>query len=441
LLQRTGRRAEAIRLLEQAVASEPSRAEHSMNLGAAYLATARINDALAALERAIALDETSADAHYNLGVALAVRGRADEAIASYERCLALDRGHLSALNNLAELKRQRGQLDEALALLDRAIDVDPQFAVARYNRALVWLAQGRLAEGWEEYEWRLRCEGSDARRFDQPAWDGSPLPDKTLLLTAEQGLGDTLQFIRYLPLVTERCRHVVVEVPARLIPLLEASGFKGLVAEGTPLPRFHVHLPLLSLGRVFGTTLETIPGRAPYLAARPNLVEPWRAELARLPGLRVGIVWQGRASYRNDAARSIPLAQFAPLAKVAGVRLIGLQKGPGVEQISAVRGTFQVVDLGSRIDGDVGAFMDTAAIMKNLDLVITSDTAAAHLAGALGVDVWLALDTGCDWRWLVERTDCPWYPTMRIFRQRAPGDWSGVFRSMADELAKLAGAR
>jgi Tfp pilus assembly protein PilF len=428
---------EALELLDRAIAIEPTSAVFHGHLGAVLLAMGRFEPARAELERSVQCDPAHAEAHYNLGIALYNLGRVDESVASYRRCVQLQSNNASAHNNLGDVLRELGKFDEALVHLEQALAAEPRSPHAHYNRSLIWLSQGRLAKGWGEYEWRFHCTDLKQRPLAQPAWDGSSLADKTLLLHAEQGLGDTLQFIRFLPQVRRRCRDVVVEVQPSLVPLLRQSGFDGLIAHGSPLPRFDVQLPMLSLGRALGVTLETIPRDVPYLQANAELVERWRADLSGLAGFKVGIAWQGAPTYREDRYRSIPLAAFAPLARVPGVELVSLQKGPGVEQISMLGGSFHVVDLGSRLDERSGPFMDTAAIMKNLDLVITSDTVTAHLAGALGVRVWVALRIAADWRWLTARGDSPWYPTMRLFRQKTFADWSGVFDDMSAELKRM----
>lgn len=435
LALQTGRRDEAVRLLEQAVAADPTIAVYHGNLASAYLTAGRYEEARGALQQAIRRDPTFAEAFYNLGVVLYNLGRLDEAVDAYRHCLELRAGNASAHGNLGDLLRELGQFDQALAHLEQALAVDPQLPNAHYNRALVLLSLGRLEEGWAEYEWRWRCREFSRRQLAQPSWDGSPLADKTLLIHAEQGLGDTIQFIRYLPLARQRCGNVLVEVQANLVPLLECSGLSGLVAQRAALPRFDFQLPMLSLPGIFGTTLETVPAAVPYLKARPELVDSWREKLSRYSQFKVGIVWQGSPSYREDRYRSIPLPYFTPLAHVPGVQLFSLQKGPGSEQISSLRNEFHVVDLGS-IDTHAGPFMDTAAIMKNLDLIITSDTASAHLAGALGVPVWVALRIAPDWRWLTHRATSPWYPSMRLFRQKHFGDWPGVFEEIAHELRR-----
>ncbi|KKK46695.1 hypothetical protein LCGC14_3162670, partial [marine sediment metagenome] len=228
--------------------------------------------------------------------------------------------------------------------------------------------------------------------------------------------------------------RVLVCVPSVLVPLLRQSGIENLFSVGAQLPPFDVYAPLLSLPEILQTRLVSIPADVPYLHANPSLVQRWRPAVERFAGFRVGINWQGNPEYKFDRYRSIPLVEFGPVAKVAGVRLISLQRIHGMEQIGELSGRFDVAILADDLDTAAGAFMDTAAIMRNLDLVITSDTATAHLAGALGVPVWVALSFAPDWRWLLDRDDSPWYPTMRLFRQTRLGDWSGVFERMAAEL-------
>jgi ADP-heptose:LPS heptosyltransferase len=299
---------------------------------------------------------------------------------------------------------------------------------------------GDFEHGWPEYEWRWRRPKSPPRRLPQPRWDGAPLAGKTLLVYMEQGLGDMLQFIRYAPLLKAQGANVLVECPAFLHPLLSrCPGIDRLLAEGSPLPEFDVHVPLLSLPHLLGTTLATIPAQVPYLYAGEERVQRWAEELRPLEGFKVGICWQGNRHHQWDHFRSFPVEHFAALAAVPGVRLVSLQKGPGAEQLRKLGGSFPVVELDSEKDASAAAFMDTAAIMKNLDLVVTVDTSIAHLAGGLGVPVWVALSAVSDWRWLLQREDSPWYPTLRLFRQRALGDWDGVFGRMAAELKKQSG--
>jgi len=438
LAMQTGRTAEGLPLLERAAAAQPANVTFATNLAAAYLSLGRADEAFAPLETALKHDPAHAIAHYHLGLAHAAGGRLDEAIAAYRRAAELEPTMAAARNNLGDALRTRGCLDEAAVQLDAALAAEPQSPYAHYNRALVWLAQGRMPEAWAEYEWRWRCREFPQRKFDAPRWDGAPLTDKTLLVHAEQGLGDCIQMVRYLPLVRQRVGQVRVDVQSALIPLFQSSGIADLVTPGEAVS-YDVHVPMASLPLMFETTLATIPAGVPYLHAESSLMAPWRARLAEYPGFRVGIAWQGSPTYREDRYRSIPLDRFSGLADVQGVVLVSLQKGFGCEQLTAGARRFEIVDLGGDVDRTSGPFLDTAAIMQNLDLVITSDTSIAHLAGALGVPVWVALGASPDWRWLTDRDDSPWYPSMRLFRQKAWGRWDDVFATMAAALAELVG--
>jgi hypothetical protein len=299
------------------------------------------------------------------------------------------------------------------------------------------LLLGDFERAWPDYEWRLQLREQPARRAQQTLWDGSSLEGRTVLIECEQGLGDTIQFIRYAAVVGAQAGRVVVEAPARMLALLRrVPGIDQLVARGDPTPEFDVHVPLLSLPGILGTRLDTVPADVPYLSADPQLSEPWRRELAGLDGYRVGIAWQGDPKFPDDRFRSVPLACFAPVAEIDGVRLVSLQKGFGTEQIASFAARWPIVDLGPRLDEEGSSFTDTAAVMTTLDLIVTSDSALAHLAGALGAAVWMATPAVPEWRWLLEREDSPWYPTMRLFRQKRRGDWEPVFSRVAEQLQR-----
>jgi tetratricopeptide (TPR) repeat protein len=437
VLRDLGRLAEAVAGYEQALRLRPGWAVAQTNLGNVLREQRKLEDAVACLEQAVRLDAGYAAAHRGLGHALRDAGRPAKAAASYERALHLRPDDADAQNGLGVALREQGQLGEAVAAFERALRLDPQLPDARLNRAQEWLRLGRFAEGWPEYEWRWRQPHLPPRPSGRPAWDGSPPAGRTVLLFAEQGLGDTFQFVRYAALVKRRGGTVVLACQPPLVPLLTGCpGIDRLVAIGSPLPPFDVQAPLLSVPGLLGTTVDSIPRDVPYLAPAPSLVEHWRRELSSVGGFRVGIAWQGNPAYPADRQRSVPLAHFTRLARLDGVTLVSLQKGPGTEQLSALADPCPVVDLGGRLDDASGAFMDTAAVMTSLDLVITSDTAVPHLAGALAVPTWLALPLVPDWRWLIEREDSPWYPTMRLFRQREGGNWDEVFGRIAEALRR-----
>jgi hypothetical protein len=320
------------------------------------------------------------------------------------------------------------------------LELRPDYADAHFGRSLLRLLQGDYEQGWAEYEWRWKTGQLPEREFIQPKWNGGSLGEQTILLHAEQGLGDSLQFIRYAALLKKEnpSAAIVVECLRPLAPLLtRCPSIDQLVAQGGKLPPFDVHCLLADLPGAFKSTLETIPRDVPYLFADPELVTEWRKRLSDLGGLRIGINWQGRGGQGDYRKRDIPLDLFAPLAQLPGVNLVCLQKGEARSELFSLGERRPVFDPGDDLDTAHGAFMDTAAIMMNLDLVITSDTSVPHLAGALGVRVWLALPFVPDWRWLLDRSDNSWYPTMRLFRQTAPGDWTAVFEEIRTELVSL----
>ncbi|HEX3727481.1 MAG TPA: tetratricopeptide repeat protein [Pirellulales bacterium] len=426
----------AIACYRQAIALRADYFEAESNLGNALRDLGLPGEALYWLERAVLHNANFAPARGNLGAVLQDLGRLDDARRHFERAIALDLGEPKYQVNLGSVLKDQGFPAAAVACCDHVLRQHPGLADAQFLRGTACLSMGHFEPGWADYEARLRLSDFQIPKFSQPQWSGEPLKGRTLLVHCEQGLGDTLQFIRYLKPLKQSGGRLVVVVQKRLLPLLAGSGWEGLIAPGDPLPPFDVYSMLLSLPHKLGTTLETIPRDVPYLSADPARVNQWRAELRKQPGLKVGIAWQGRTSLHGDRLRSIPLRCFAPLA-MPGVRLFSLQKGPGSEQLSQVADQLNVVDLGPALDHD-GAFVDTAAVMRNLDVVITSDTAVAHLAGGLGVRVWLALSQVAEWRWMRQRDTSPWYPTMRLFRQQRLLDWSDVFSRLAAELQQLA---
>jgi tetratricopeptide (TPR) repeat protein len=437
-LKELGRHDEAVPRLREALRLKPDHGGALNNLGLTLVEAGRPAEAVPFLRQAARLTPALKEAHNNLGLALADLGRFAEAEACYERALALGPAYVEAHTNLGSACKEQGRLEEALTCYQVALWLHPESATAHYNRSLAWLQQGDYEQGWAEYEWRWKRRQARPRLFDRPRWDGSPLAGRTALLWCEQGLGDTLHFVRYAALVKAKGGAVVLECPAPLVPLLSGCpGVDRLVAEKTPLPAYDVQAALLSLPHLLGTTLATVPAAVPYLHADPARVEAWRGRLGAGGDFRVGIIWQGNPRHQWDRHRSAPLVSFAPLARLPGVRLYSLQKGPGTEQLAAAGRRLGVAALPAELDAEGGAFLDTAAVMKTLDLVVTVDTAAAHLAGALGVPVWVAVSQVSDWRWLLGREDTPWYPTMRLFRQERLGEWGPVFERMAAELRYL----
>lgn len=424
----------------QALSLSPRYLEARVNLADALRELGRLEEAEANLREALRIWPDSSDVHVGLGMVLLQRNKVEAAEAACREALRLSPDATTAHLALGMACYLEGRAHEAVACYDRALELNPGLPEAHKNRGIARLQLGDFAGGWDDYEWRWRCPELAGRRLAQPLWDGSPLDGASILLHAEQGLGDTLQFVRYAPLVSQRGGRVIVACQGALLPLLRGCrGIDELVSFNDPPSAYAVHAPLMSLPRILGTTLETIPAQVPYIDPDASLVDRWRGELQSIDGFKVGIAWQGSPEFRFDRLRSVPLTNFAPLADLPGITLVSLQKGFGSEQLAALADRPNVIDLASRLDETTGPFLDTAAVMQSLDLVITSDTSIAHLAGALGVEVWVAIAFSPDWRWLRDRDDNPWYPTMRLFRQARRGDWQLVFSKMAAALAKRLG--
>lgn len=435
-----GWKEDAVASYRRALAARPDHSGACNNLGLTQTELRRWEEAVVLLSQAVRLRPTMVEAHNNLGMALTDLGRFAEAEECYQEALRLNPAYYEAHANLGSLYKEQGRLDEALASYQMALWLQPDSASAHWNRSLAWLQKGDYENGWREYEWRWRRTGTRERQFPRPRWDGSPLAGRTILLWSEQGLGDTIQFVRYAAALQEQGAKVVLECPGILVTLLSGCrGVNRIVAEGEPLPDFDVHAPLMSLPAILDTNLQTVPAEVPYLAADQERLEKWGKWVGRVSEFKVGIAWQGNPHQLWDHHRSVPLSQFAPLAQVPGARLFSLQKVFGTEQIASAG--FAVTELNGDWDLPGAAFTDTAAVMTQLDLVVTVDTATAHLAGALGVPTWLALSVVSDWRWLRDREDSPWYPTMRLFRQRQVGEWAPVFERMAGELERLVGKK
>jgi hypothetical protein len=321
-----------------------------------------------------------------------------------------------------------------MASYDRALAINPEFAECQWNKGLLLLRQGPRAAGWQGYEWRRRTDRWAVRNFSDPEWDGVAAPGGRVLLYAEQGLGDTIHFARFAHAVAATGRTVILEVQPTLVGLLKSMPGIDVIGQGDALPHFDCHLPLMSVPHVLGIGAESIPACTAYLMVDPACTALWSPRLAR-DAFNVGIAWQGNPKSPADHGRSIPLRAFHPLSAVPGVRLVCLQKNDGIEQLDDLPAGMTVMTLGEPYEA--GTFEDTAAVMMNLDLVITSDTSVAHLAGALGRPTWIVLKLVPDWRWMMDREDCPWYPTARLFRQRRRGDWDETLTRVAQALRAL----
>ncbi|MGQ9370228.1 tetratricopeptide repeat protein [Azospirillum sp. ST 5-10] len=416
------------------------------NRACALLERGRLDVAARSLRRSVAACPDAADSHANLAYLgrLEARDRPGHAAAEAlcRRALRLNPRHPVALNNLGIIALDLGRLAEAETAFRAVLEVRPDDADAHFNLSLVLLKSGRLAEGWEEYEWRWRTRQLAAPTLGRPPWQGEDPAGRTILLHAEQGHGDTLHFVRYAPLLAARGARVVLLVQPALKRLVaRLPGLAAVCGAGETLPAFDRHAPLMSLPRLFGTTLDSIPAACPYLSAPAEAVARWEGRLPQDGRVRVGLVWSGdprpgvvRANL-TDRRRSVPLDAFAPFARIPGVRFVSLQKGAAAAQAKTPPPGMDLVDW---MD-EAGDFADTAGLVERLDLVITVDTSVAHLAGGLGKPVWVLSRFDSCWRWLEGREDSPWYPTLRFFRQPAPGDWDGLFERVAGELAALAG--
>ncbi len=431
-LGKLGRHEEAVASLREALWMRPEYAEAHNNLGTAYQALGRLPDAEIAYRNAVQLNPGFVDALYNLAFAVQEQDRFDEALRYYNEVLRLKPDHEEARNNRGNICLLGGRFDEAIAGYDALLAARPEHAEANWNRALLRLQTGDWERGWKEYEWRFRQKEFTPKQFDRPRWAGEAVAGKAILVHAEQGLGDTIQFVRFLePLKRLGCR-VIFETQPRLKPLL-AMGVKGvdeLIARGEPRPPFDCHIELMSLPYRLGITLSTLPAEMPYLGVDSGLVARWRERMGGAGKRRIGLIWSGNPDYKKNRWRSLALRDLAPLAEVdGGVALYSLQRGAAAAEIDSAGFAIDNLELESNQPAD------TAAIMMNLDLIITVDTMTAHLAGALARPVWVLLDMRADWRWMTGRDDTPWYPTMRLFRQRARGDWAAVVARVRTRLS------
>ena len=430
---RAGRIEPAAEIYSRALALAPTNLDIHNNLGVALRALGKPEAAAAMYRRGIALHPRAPGLRSNLGNVYRDLGDFEQAEACHREALRLSPGSAESAYNLGLVLRDRGRLADAIAAFDVALAKVPNNPDYHFDRAIALLLQGDLTRGFAEYEWRWQLARVPKRSFAKPRWDGGPLAGKRILLHQEQGFGDTIQFVRYAPAVKALGGTVIVECRPELARLIAtAPGVDRVAIADAPLPEVDVVAPILSLPAIFKTTPATIPNHGPYLA-KPE-ISAFR--LARPAGIRltIGLVWAGRPTHGNDVRRSMPFLPLLDLAARPDVRLYSLQKDKSAALIEAGAQAL-VTDLAPRL----GDFADTAAALADLDLVITVDTAVAHLAGAMGRPVWVMLPYAPDWRWILGRDESPWYPTMRLFRQTAPGDWTGVVARIRAELdARLA---
>jgi len=425
---------EALLCLRNAARLAPDHPKLNLLMGAVLKKLRRFEEAAVCCRREIQLDPGNADAHYNLGLVLQNLDRLEEAAGAYQRTLELRPDYADALVNLGTVLRQQSKPEAAARRFEEAILREPQNAEAHWELCATLLSLGRFEAGWKEYEWRWKLKDftTPPAQFEQPLWDGSDLDGRRILLHCEQGFGDTIQFARYATLAARRHGRVIVGCPQPLRCLIETiPGVCQVVTSRENLPPFDVHAPLMSLPAIFGATLSSIPADIPYLRPPPN---GFRLGDGEAPGLKVGLAWAGAPVHRNDRRRSMSLEWLLPLTHVTGIHWHSLQVGGRAADLVRLNPKGTIIDLGSRFHD----FGDTAQAITQLDLVISVDTAVAHLAGALGKPVWTLLPHDAEWRWMIGRDDSPWYPTMRLFRQTSPGDWQGLLERVGRELETLA---
>jgi tetratricopeptide (TPR) repeat protein len=469
LRHRQGRDAEALRLVATVLRRAPQSAEVLSNYGLILTALKRHEEALACFEDALASDADYLLALKNRAASLKSLGRHDEALAAFAAVHAARPDDIDVLNECGGLLVRLGQIEASLACYDRAltlapqvaelhvnkgsalaaasqfmdalesfnaaIAIDPQCAEAHHRSSLIRLRSGDFKNGWRDYEWRWRTQWAPrVRRVNAPLWRGEPIEGKTVLLMAEQGYGDTIQFIRYVPLVAARGARVILDVPPPLQEIASSiAGVAGVLRTDAPTPRVDYQCPLMSLPLAFATELATIPADVSYVVPPPELVAQWHDRVPQTGHPRIGLCWAGSGAHLNDHNRSIALSRFAEILSLPGLHFISVQREIDAEA-QAILHRHGVIELGQ----DFESFSDTAAVLAELDLLISVDTAVAHLAGAIGKPVALLLPYPAEWRWLTDRADSPWYPTMRLFRQTAAGDWDAPLARLHKELGLLA---
>jgi tetratricopeptide (TPR) repeat protein len=430
-----GRVQDALAAFDEAVALMPRHAQARLNRGLALAALGHHQEAVADFQAAMAISPVNPAAHYNYGISLFALGRYAEAVAAYDRALSIAPDHIKAWNNRGLALQALNRFDDALTSYSKALELQRDYADAHFNQALALLTVGHFRRGFAEYEWRWRRTGMPAHGRGRPRWLGEyPLGGRTILLHAEQGLGDTIQFARYVPLLARTGAKIVLEVQPQLKELLgQIEGVCAIVARGEALPSFDVHCPLGSLPLALKTEPATIPAEIPYLRADDAHTAKWRARLEALGQPRVAVAWSGNVKHMNDRNRSIPLADLAPFWSIGSARFLAVQRDLRSGDAELLAREPRVTQIGTELDD----FADTAAVLALVDLVITVDTSVAHLAGAMGRPVWVLVPFSPDWRWTLSGETSGWYPTARLFRQPSPGDWASVIERLRNELQRF----
>jgi Flp pilus assembly protein TadD len=440
-LLESGKATEAINLFRRVIEvtpgnSQPAQAaEPYYDLGVALAINRQFDDAIAAYRKSLSIDPNNSLAWNNLGNLLKRTGKLSESVDALREAVRLKPDWADPQCNLATTFIAQGDIDSAEKLFDAALALAPDSPQIHYNHGVLLLLKGDFLRGLPEYEWRWKCsEVHIPTRFNSPPWRGEALEGKRILLHAEQGLGDTIQFARYIPLVQQRGGKIVLCVQPEAISLLKSTrGVEQIASHPNQLPRCDTHCYLMDLPHALGTTLETIPNEVPYLYPEPALLQTWKEKVGNQTGIKVGLAWAGRPTHTNNANRSIDIVNFVPLAGVPNVIFYSMQIGPGSEETART----DLVDFTPQIKD----LADSAALISSLDLILTVDSAVAHLAGAIAKPVWIMLPFAPDWRWMLGRSDSPWYPTARLFRQAKPGDWQSVIEQVRLDLVALAESR
>jgi tetratricopeptide (TPR) repeat protein len=442
-MERAHRPGDAARLTDHILAAFPNNPEALHLKGVALASQGHDAEAAALLERAIAHGLEQPLYYRNITAIYERLGRLDEAVAAGRRAVALDATDAESYHNLTVAHARRLELDDAIQCARTALSLDPTRAGAHLALAEALLLRGDWPAGWPEYEWRFRLPGvaQPLPPTDRPQWDGSPLADGTLLLVADQGFGDVIQFCRYIPWVRARAPRVVIACATEMQPLVrQVAPDLPIFAKWDDCPAYTAYAALSGLPLLHGTTPENVPGREAYLRAEPARAAAWRGRVsgagARSANVRtdrkIGLVWAGRPTHSNDRNRSVRFSRLRPIMNLPGITFVALQKGRGLEEAGSYYGRAPLINLGASIN----SFADTAAVIEALDLVLTVDTSVAHLAGAMGKPCWIMLAYAPDWRWLLQRSDTPWYPSVRLFRQPAPDAWEALAEEVAARLSK-----
>jgi tetratricopeptide (TPR) repeat protein len=416
---------------------QPNNADALYILGVTLHQKGQFDEAISYYQKAIKFNSYLSDAHNALGILYIVKGKSDDAITCFQNAANLNPTLAEPYYNLGLAYKDKRRLEESIVSFKKAIQINHNFVDAHWSLSHALLLCGNFQEGWKEYKWRWKTKDFIVNQsgLPHPLWDGFDIKGQIILLQAEQGFGDTIQFIRYAPLIAQRCARVIIGCHKELKSILsKIDGISMVIAYGETLPQFDVRCRLLDLPLIFQTTLDNIPAKIPYMQAESLLVQKWRDKIQHDNSkLRIGLVWAGSSKHKNNYNRSFSPEIFSPLAKFKGITFYSLQKGEAAQHTKRPPEGMHLIDY----TDEILDFSDTAALIENLDLIISVDTSVAHLAGALGKPVWVLLPFVPDWRWMLDRADSPWYPTMRLFRQHSPRDWGSVIELIKSELVKF----